>query len=58
MSDHGHVEIDQAEARLRALEERIRSLEDRLAAAEQERGPRFVDSGTVHRDLDDQTIAP
>lgn len=68
MSDDHADEIATAQTRLAALEERIRRVEARLDAAERDEPlrsghagrprPRFSDSGTVHPELDDQTIAP
>ncbi len=57
--DHGHLEIDEAHARLATLEDRIQRLEARLEASERGApGQPYYESGTVRPDLDDQTITP
>jgi hypothetical protein len=59
MSDARNLDIEQAHARLEALEARIERLEGRLAAKEQGgAGPHYYESGTIHPELDDQTITP
>lgn len=59
MSDHGHDEIDEARARLDALEARLEQLEARLAGSGASPSqPHFYDTGTIHPELDDPTIAP
>jgi|SwirhirootsSR3_FD_contig_41_1599154_length_296_multi_4_in_0_out_0_2 hypothetical protein len=45
--------------RLDALERRIHELEERLRVQEEGGpGPKYRDSGSIHPELDDQTIAP
>ena len=45
--------------RLDALERRIVELEERLKLQEQGGpGPKYRDSGSIHPEMDDQTIAP
>ncbi len=50
---------DHVDHRLADLERRIRVLEGALAALEGGgRGPHYYESGTIHPELDDQTIVP
>jgi hypothetical protein len=59
VSDHRHDDVDERLARLEALEARIVRLEQE---AERRRsdppGPHYDDSGSIHPELDDQTITP
>lgn len=59
MSDHTHDELVDHGGRLEALEERIQRLEKALRdSAAGGPGDKFVDSGSIHPELDDQGIAP
>jgi hypothetical protein len=50
---------DEHARRLQALEDRIQDLERRLDGHHHGgSGPEYYESGTVHPELDDQTIAP
>jgi hypothetical protein len=54
--DHRHDDVHE---RLEHLDQRIQSLEAKLAARRQgPDGPKYLESGTIHPELDDQTIAP
>jgi hypothetical protein len=54
--DHRH---DDLHDRLEHLDRRIESLEAELAASRQgSQGPKYYESGTIHPELDDQTITP
>lgn len=59
MSDHSHDDLHERLERLEALEARIVRLEQE---AEQRRsgppGPHYDDSGSIHPELDDQSITP
>jgi hypothetical protein len=44
--------------RLEALEARIEELERRVAEHNGETGPKYYESGSIHPELDDQTITP
>ena len=59
MSDHRHAEIDDHAGRLEALEQRIQRLEKALQDSETGGSTeKWVDSGLLHPELDDQGIAP
>lgn len=54
--EHRHDDLHQ---RLEELERRIHTLEADLAARQQGgTGPHYYESGDIHPELDDQTIAP
>ncbi|MDQ3897843.1 MAG: hypothetical protein M3326_11495 [Actinomycetota bacterium] len=54
--DHRHDDLHE---RLEHLDRRIQALEAELAARRQGgEGPKYYESGHVHPELDDQTIAP
>jgi hypothetical protein len=54
--DHRHDDLHE---RLERLEARLHVLEAHLASRGQgEPGPHYYDSGQIHPDLDDQSIAP
>jgi len=59
MSDHTHDELVDHGGRLEALEERIQRLEKALQDSERGGpGEKYVDSGSIHPELDDQGLAP
>ncbi len=58
MSDHTHGELDDHHARLKALEARIQRLEKALEDSAGASTEKYVDSGSIHPELDDQGIAP
>jgi hypothetical protein len=55
MTDHTHDELEDRVRQLEALEERIQRLEKALQPTSAEE---YVDSGSIHPELDDQGIAP
>jgi len=59
MSDHTHDELEGRVGRLEALEERIQRLEKALHDSEGGgSGEKYYESGSIHPELDDQSIAP
>ena len=59
MSDHTHDELVDHGGRLEALERRIQRLEKALEdEAAGGTGEKYVSSGSIHPELDDQGIAP
>ncbi len=59
MSDHTHHELEDRVGRLEALEERIQRLEKALQDRETGgSGEKYLQSGSIHPELDDQGIAP
>jgi hypothetical protein len=53
------IEPNDADRRLGLLERRIQQLEQRLSEHDHAgAGPKYYESGTIHPELDDQTIAP
>ncbi len=59
MSDHTHDELEDHGGRLEALERHIQRLEKALAdSAAGGSTEKYVDSGSIHPELDDQGIAP
>lgn len=58
MTSHDPVS-DEHERRLQALEARIKELEGRLDAHHHGGpGPEYYESGTIHPELDDQSLGP
>lgn len=54
--DHRHDDLHE---RIEHLDARIQAMEAQLDARRQgDPGPRYYESGTVHPELDDQTITP
>ncbi len=52
-------ELDKAHSRMEALEARIEELERRFGSQQHGGpGPKYYESGSIHPELDDQTIAP
>ena len=58
MSDHSHQELDDHGQRLEALEQRIQRLEKALQDGAGGSAESYADSGSIHPELDDQSIVP
>ncbi len=56
VDDHRHDDLHE---RLEHLHRRIEALESALAARQRGgEGPKYYESGSIHPELDDQTITP